>query len=79
MINVVKTLIIICILYQLRHVRMLALLLCTLSAIITSQILSTYRVWKARVRIQVFRGELHTHIHLDYTTIEFLSCIYIYI
>ena len=28
---------------------------------------------------QVFRLKLHTHIHLDYTRVEFLSSIYIYI
>ena len=33
------------------------------------------RVWEARVGIQVSKRELHTHIHLDYAKIEFLSCI----
>ena len=28
-----------------------------------------------RVEVQVFKRELHTHIHLDYVRVEFLSCI----
>ena len=32
-------------------------------------------VWGVRVRVQVFRREIHTHIHLDYAKIEILSCI----
>ena len=38
-------------------------------------------VWSVRVKIQVFRKKLHTHIHLNYVRVEFLSCkkIYIYI
>ena len=31
-------------------------------------------MWEARVRFQVFRKEFHTHIHLDWTRVEFLSC-----
>ena len=30
---------------------------------------------RIRVGIQVSRKEFHTHIHLDYDRIEFLSCI----
>ena len=33
------------------------------------------RVWGVSAGIQVFRRELHTHIHLNYTKVEFLSCI----
>ena len=32
-------------------------------------------VWEARVEIQVSRREFHTHIHLDYVKVKFLSCI----
>ena len=32
-------------------------------------------MWGARVRVQVFKREFHTHIHLDYARIEFLSYI----
>ena len=32
-------------------------------------------VWGARAGIQVSRNELHTHIHLDYDRVEFLSYI----
>jgi len=32
-------------------------------------------VWGARVKIQVFKREFHTYIHLNYSRIEFLSCI----
>ena len=28
-----------------------------------------------RAEVQVFKKKVHTHIHLDYTRIEFLSCI----
>ena len=28
-----------------------------------------------KIEVQVSRRELHTHIHLDYDRIEFLSCI----
>ena len=38
-----------------------------------STIISTYRVWGARVRDQVFRRELHTYIHLDYIRVKFMS------
>ena len=31
--------------------------------------------WMERTGIQVFRGEFHTHIHLNYVKVEFLSCI----
>ena len=37
--------------------------------------ISVCRVWEARVRVQVFRREFHTHIHLDYVRVKFLSCI----
>ena len=30
---------------------------------------------EARVGVQVSRRKFHTHIHLDYTRVEFLSCI----
>ena len=36
-------------------------------------------VWGVRVRFQVSRGEVHTHIHLDYARVKILSSIYIYI
>ena len=32
-------------------------------------------VWGVSAGIQVSRRELHTHIHLNYTKVEFLSCI----
>ena len=32
-------------------------------------------VWGVRVRVQVSRRDRHTHIHLDYARVEFLSCI----
>ena len=32
-------------------------------------------VWGVRVGIQVFRRKFHTHRHLDYIRVEFLSCI----
>ena len=35
------------------------------------------RVQKVRAKIQVFKKELYTHIHLDYTRVEIISCIYI--
>ena len=37
--------------------------------------ISACGVWRASVRVQVFRREFHTHIHLDYVRIKFLSCI----
>ena len=30
-------------------------------------------LWRVRTGIQVFRNELHIHIHLDYVRVEFLS------
>ena len=32
-------------------------------------------VWGARNGVQVSRSEFHTHIHLNYAIVEFLSCI----
>ena len=32
-------------------------------------------MWEARVGVQVSRKEFHTHIHLDYDKVDFLSCI----
>ena len=32
-------------------------------------------MWESIAEIQVFREEFHTHIHLDYISVEFLSCI----
>ena len=32
-------------------------------------------VWGVSARIQVSRKEFHTHIHLNYIRVEFLSCI----
>ena len=32
-------------------------------------------MWGARIEVQDFKRELHTHIHLDYVRVEFLSCI----
>ena len=32
-------------------------------------------MWGARVRVQASRREFHTHIHLNYTIVEILSCI----
>ena len=29
------------------------------------------RVWREKTGVQVFRRKLHSHIHLDYTRIEF--------
>ena len=37
------------------------------------------RVWRIRVGVQVSKRKFYTHIHLDYTRVEFLSFIYIYI
>lgn len=41
-----------------------------------------YRIWDqllwsvvAKVRVQVFKNELHMYIYLDYVIIEFLPCI----
>ena len=42
------------------------LLLCTLGAIITLQVLSVCGVWRVRDRVQISRRELHIHVHLDY-------------
>ena len=39
-----------------------------------SYILSTCGVWGARVRVQISKRKLHTHIHLDYVRVEILSC-----
>ena len=36
-------------------------------------------MWGIRVEVQVYKRELHTHIHIDYIRVEFLSCINIYI
>ena len=36
--------------------------------------ISSCRMWRARVGIQVFRRKFHTHIHLDQVRIKFLSC-----
>ena len=36
--------------------------------------ITTCGVWGARVRVQVFRKEFYTHIHLNYAKLEFLSC-----
>ena len=36
--------------------------------------LSACGVWEARVRVQISKRELHTHIHLDYVIVEILSC-----
>ena len=44
-----------------------------------SQVMINVSCRGVSVRVQVCRRELHTHIHLDYVRIEFLSCIYIYI
>ena len=35
--------------------------------------ISVCRVWGAKVRIQVFKREFHTHIHLKWIRLEFLS------
>ena len=32
-------------------------------------------MWGARAGVQVFRRKFHIFIHLDYTKVEFLSCI----
>ena len=32
-------------------------------------------MWRGRAGVQVFRKKLHIFIHLDYTKVEFLSCI----
>ena len=37
--------------------------------------ISACGVWRARAGVQVSRRELYTHIHLDYTRVEILSCI----
>ena len=37
--------------------------------------ISIYGVWRAMAGVQVFRRKFHTHIHLNYSKIEFLSCI----
>ena len=39
-----------------------------------SYILSACGVWGARVRIQISKRELHTHIHLDYIKVEIIYC-----
>ena len=44
-----------------------------------SQVMINVSCRGVRAEVQVCRRELHTHIHLDYARIEFLSCIYIYI
>ena len=31
-------------------------------------------MWEARAEVQVSSREFHTHIHLDYARVEFLSC-----
>ena len=36
-------------------------------------------MWGAKAEVQIFRRKFHTHIHLDYVRIEFLSCIKIII
>ena len=39
--------------------------------------ISACGVWGVGVRaeVQVSRRELHTHIHIDYVRVEFISCI----
>ena len=37
--------------------------------------ISTCRVWGVRAGVQVSRRKFHTHIHLDQTRVEILSCI----
>ena len=32
-------------------------------------------MWGVKVGVQVPNREIHTHIHLDYSKVEFLSCI----
>ena len=36
--------------------------------------ISVVGVWGTRAGVQVSRGELHTHIHLDYARVEILFC-----
>ena len=38
-----------------------------------SRSISVCEMWGVRVGIQVFKRELHTHIHLDYAKVEILS------
>ena len=40
--------------------------------------ISACGVWGVMIEIQVFRKKFHTHIHLDYVRVEFLSCIIYY-
>ena len=35
--------------------------------------------WRVKARVQISRRKFHTYIHLNYSRVEFLSCIYIYI
>ena len=37
--------------------------------------INAYGVWEAKAGVQISRKELHTHIHLDYDRVEFLSYI----
>ena len=37
--------------------------------------ISVYGRWGVRGRVQVFKRELYTHIHIDYVRVEFISCI----
>ena len=49
--------------------------LCTLDATVIPQVQSFCGVGETRVGVQVFMRELHTHIHLDHSRVEFLYCI----
>ena len=37
--------------------------------------ISACGVWGIKTDVQVFKGEFHTYIHLNYVKVEFLSCI----
>ena len=37
--------------------------------------ISNCKMWKIRTEIQVSKKKPHTHIHLDYARLKFLSCI----